>query len=114
MTQIYRQGDVLLYPIDMIPKGLSEDQSGIVAYGEMTGHNHRFTGKTVQVYKSDSPQTLSLASGEYKADTFVDVKGESEIVHQEHNTLTIPEGKYAVVIEQSFQPFLQEAQKTRD
>ena len=82
---IYRQGDVLLKPIEELPIGRRKKDL-ILAYGESTGHLHQFLDPTlVSVYECNNQQYVHVSS------EFAD------LVHNEHGTLSIPAGKYKVI-----------------
>jgi len=84
---IIRQGDVLLKLIDKLPAGLSK-KNNILAYGEVTGHNHKFQESAqVEVMKNQN------------GDQFVSVSAPSVLVHEEHAAQVIPIGMYEVVIQ---------------
>lgn len=84
-----RQGDVLLIPIKGLPEDLKEKDKTI-AYGEVTGHHHRFESKQVQVFVDANEQQ------------FVQVNKPSKLIHEEHARLEVPKGKYKVVIQREF------------
>lgn len=60
----------------------------IVAYGEATGHKHEFEG-----------DAKLLASGDRM---FAEVSEAAQLVHNEHDTIEIPEGFYKVVRQREF------------
>ena len=84
-----RQGDVILMPIEELPKNLKEKDK-VIAVGEATGHNHRFESKQVQVFADNSGQQ------------FVQVKKPSKLIHEEHHELEIPKGNFKVVLQREF------------
>jgi len=84
---LIRQGDVFLKKINELPKELKQKEDKIIAWGEVTGHKHRF----------ESDNVLVLVDNEGKQ--YVDVKQESELVHEEHKNLVIPKGLYEVIIQ---------------
>lgn len=81
---IYRQGDILLKPISNIPKNTTKKDL-ILAHGEITGHCHQFL------------DTINVTCYELQQQQFVDVYQDSELVHNEHDTLLIESGKYEVI-----------------
>ncbi|MFW9927940.1 MAG: hypothetical protein ACFFD1_00950 [Candidatus Thorarchaeota archaeon] len=85
----YRQGDVLLVEINKLPKNLKEKDKTI-AYGEITGHHHRFKSKQVQVFVDDENQQ------------FVQIKKPSKLVHEEHSELEIPKGDFKVILQREY------------
>ena len=88
-----RQGDILLQRIDKLPKELKK-KNNILAYGEATGHHHRFESGDVSVYIDNGNQQ------------YVEILQDTEIIHEEHGFATenenrkvtpTPKGIYRVV-----------------
>ena len=88
MKKQYRQGDVFLVEIDRLPKGVKKKDK-ILAYGEVTGHTHRFETQAATVYTDGDTQ-------------YVVVTQPTELIHEEHENRLIQEGKYEVRIQQEF------------
>lgn len=89
---LYRHGDVLISKVEEIPT--SHPRLGsTLARGEVTGHSHRFRDpESVQLYQAG-------------ADTYVYVKSESaELIHEEHATITLPQGYYKVWMQREYSP----------
>jgi len=86
MKTKFRQGDVLLTEISELPKGIKK-KNKIIAYGEITGHTHRFESEAVAVFQDNEGKQ------------FIDIKEESELMHEEHAHLLIPKGKYMVILQ---------------
>jgi hypothetical protein len=90
---MYRQGDVLIAPIDRrdLPPGMvpaPRDRLGrmVLAYGEATGHAHVVTGDRVSLLcPPDDPGTLYLM-----------VEGYGRLGHDEHGPIPVPAGTYRV------------------
>jgi hypothetical protein len=98
-TKPYRQGDVLIRPIEQIPEALTvvprDNGRVILAYGEITGHAHAVLGD-VELLAAD------LEEMELR---FLRVEGEmAEVVHEEHATLTLPAGDYEVRRQREYAP----------
>jgi hypothetical protein len=95
---MYRQGDVLIRPVDRVPKGLKKVplESGrvILAHGEATGHAHAVLGD-VEFLAAD----LQEMEGR-----FLRVEQEAQVVHDEHDTVTLPPGDYEIVRQREYQP----------
>ncbi len=87
--EIIRQGEVLLIAIDSLPKGIKK-KNLVLAEGETTGHMHRFNSKQVQVFADD------------ENNQFVEVKSPSKLIHEEHQNLEIPIGKYKVMLQREY------------
>ena len=83
----YRQGDLLIQKIDKIPAKVKYDQTGIILYGEATGHKHKLFGGDV----------LRLEDK-----IFLNVPKNAEIKHDEHNTIKLKAGKYQVTRQREY------------
>ena len=106
-----RQGDICLQLVndERIPQGMALIQnSRTLALGEATGHHHSFAPQTQVLLYRDSK---SGKEPEYVQ--VLDRKG-AELVHQEHNAITVPQGTYKVIREQEYNPFLRQLQRTVD
>jgi hypothetical protein len=98
---VFRQGDVLVAPIDpaALPAGLvpvPRDGRGrlVLAYGEATGHAHVLTGDRVALLCApDDPATLHVR-----------VDGYGRLVHDEHGAIALPAGAYRVVRQREYAP----------
>jgi hypothetical protein len=94
----FRQGDVLIQPVDEIPAGLQpvplDNGRVILADGEATGHAHAVEGD-VQFLAAD------LADLEER---FLRVETEAHVVHEEHGTIALPPGNYRVRRQREYAP----------
>lgn len=89
---MYRQGDVLLIPVDGIPAdAVAETGPVILAHGEATGHAH-------QVF-TPGAKLLSCPSGR-----FLRLPRPSLLKHQEHDAVRLPAGSYRVVRQREYSP----------
>lgn len=99
----YRQGDILLVPIEKLPSGLNEvpREKGkiVLAEGEATGHLHAI----------DSPEVMFMAEDlEEIEGRFLKVEAETEhqvgtrtikgaaLTHPEHDMIILAPGAYEV------------------
>ena len=103
--QAVRHGDVDFLPIDKLPGKLRKLDTNIVAYGEMTGHNHSL----VKV-KENQFDLLEDKDG----NKFLLVLEATEITHQEHATRVILPGQYQIKIEREYNPFDQKINEVKD
>ena len=90
---IYRQGDVLLVPVDEVPKGAKRlrPKRVILAEGEATGHVHELVGGKVDLFE--------------KAEVvFAKIMSAPQLQHAEHTTQTIEPGVYRVVRQREYSP----------
>jgi hypothetical protein len=119
MSKIYRQGDILLLPVAALPElraAVAQNLSDVVAastkvsllpvaaehgrlilaHGEVTGHHHSFAlAHNVALFREDG-------SG---GGLFLSVTGApADLEHQEHSTIVVPPGEYAVVRQREYSP----------
>jgi len=92
----WRQGDIYFVKLDQSPalEGAKPVKTGVIARGEQTGHMHRVSNPSLVGGASLTMlgQAMYLRAPETGA----------EIVHDEHGTLELPAGLYAVVNQQEF------------
>jgi hypothetical protein len=88
---MYRQGDILIVEIAQknLPAGLRALDHKTLAEGEATGHAHVLDGEA---------QLMADHAGEI----FFEVTESTPLVHEEHDTIVIPEGMYRVVRQREF------------
>jgi hypothetical protein len=89
--RLYRQGDVLLRPVETIPTAAREVERDagriILAHGEVTGHAHAI---------SAPPAEATLLTTD-ENERFLRLVDDVALEHEEHATLVIPAGMYRVV-----------------
>lgn len=90
--EIIRQGDVLLVKIKRLPSGLSK-KNKILAYGEATGHHHRFNEL------DDNVIVFTDVSGRQFVQIF---KQESELAHEEHENIKVRSGIWEVRLQREY------------
>ena len=101
MRPMYRQGDILLIPIDQVPPGTKpvkrENGKLILAHGEITGHHHAF---------DTDVENVELVSKEDAAELYLLVYGDETVplTHQEHATIPVAPGKYEVRRQREYSP----------
>lgn len=85
----YQQGDVILIKVGVIPGDAKKNENfdGVLQHGEKTGHRHRVTGTSLELYELFSEGRRYLRA-----------KEESKIDHQEHNEFKIEPGDYEIRI----------------
>ena len=107
MTIYFRQGDILLEKIDKLPSqqiqiDKIQNQDNIIAHGE-SGNQHRMNS-----------QVLIFEDKKTK-DRYIQVLSqETELVHQEHEKLQIPQGLYKIRREREYNGFEQSIRQVRD
>lgn len=97
---VIRQGDVCLVRVTAIPKdAVAQEIKGhkvILAYGEVTGHCHRF-----EFLEQTHNVKLYVAHGGAR---YLDVSAPSDLLHEEHSTATVPAGKYLLPMQVEYTP----------
>lgn len=92
---MYRQGDVLLVPVDSIPKDcepVKRDKRGVVlAEGEATGHAHVLHDRGTVLYSQPGKKARHLR-----------VVRTDALLHEEHTAQPINPGLYRVVIQTEY------------
>jgi hypothetical protein len=91
-----RQGDVLLIPVESIPKAavrLDRDKGRVVlAYGEATGHAHAIAEPDVDLLGYANDRYLrATASG-------------ATLRYEEYAAIEVPPGQYRVVVQREYSP----------
>jgi hypothetical protein len=89
----YRQGDVLIVPIERLPQASKhQDLPGkiVLAYGETTGHHHC-------IETTDRVEAYRQAEGLY-----LQVFDEVEVIHEEHCAVALQPGTYKLIYQHDF------------
>lgn len=95
-----RQGDVLINKIDSLPKGVKKLKTRTVAYGEVTGHSHKFL-EGVDIYQLQ--ETL-----------FLQVHKPQPLIHEEHNKIMLDPGFYEISNEREYDYINEDLRKVID
>lgn len=99
---IVRQGDVLLVPVDSVPKNAVRQEvkgeSLIVQEGEVTGHHHAVRTGDCTLYTLEATGTTDAV------ERFLSVNRATVMTHQEHSALIIAPGDYEVRIQREYAP----------
>jgi hypothetical protein len=98
---IVRQGDVIVQRVSDLPAGatLEKDANKVVlAYGEVTGHHHRFDDVLAD---PQSPRVRLWSAG---AERYIQVLEASALTHEEHAPITLEPGVYKVTIQRQYSP----------
>jgi len=99
---IYRHGDVLLKQIKVLPENKKELKDKTLAYGEVTGHSHRF----------EDPAQIKRYAVDGK--TYLEVLNTGTLIHEEHKPLIIEKGIYEQIAEREYDPFIESARTVID
>lgn len=80
-----RHGDVVLQEVESVKGKQKKVRQCILAEGEVTGHFHKLSGQILESVQAD--------------ERFIELETDSVLTHEEHDTLTIPKGKYKVMLQ---------------
>lgn len=94
--KIYRHGDLLIMPVELIPKGLSPKKDTVLLEGEASNHFHRLGGGTV--FKEEPRINNNFLLGYFEIPT------ETPLTHEEHKTIILPPGKYKFMSQREYDP----------
>jgi hypothetical protein len=96
---MYRQGDVLIVPVDSVPGMLDpvEREGGrvILAHGEITGHAHAIKDERAALFRDPKLMAVFLTVG---------ADGPVALEHEEHDTIHLPPGNYRVIRQREYSP----------
>ena len=97
MIKSYRQGDVLLKKVSIMPKEVkkvdwSKEGRVVLAYGEVTGHLHQIGLSYASMFSTEAGKR------------YIKVKEGAELTHEEHSTITPEPGIYEVVQQREYTP----------
>src|SRR5689334_10760214 len=91
---MYRQGDVLLIPINNLPVEAIEEKREeriVLAYGEVTGHAHAIHTKSAKTFVANDNRYLRVVES-------------TVLQHEEHDPIKLPSGDYKVLIQKEYTP----------
>jgi predicted phosphodiesterase len=94
-----RQGDILLQPVNTIPKGAvevpTEQGAAVLAYGESHGHRHQFA-KGAKLFARGSTRFIEVSAKGGALLTVTDDKGRA-LLEVRHEEIRVAPGAYEVV-----------------
>jgi hypothetical protein len=96
---MYRQGDVLIIPVESIPTTLQpiDRDAGriILAHGEVTGHAHAIKAEGAALFRD--PKLMAV---------FLTVTADAPVAleHDEHSMIMLPPGNYRVIRQREYSP----------
>ena len=90
---MWRHGDVLIALVDAIPADAELLPGTILARGEATGHAHRVRENgTAEIWRNSTHMFLRV------------VAPSAQIVHEEHNPITLSQGSYRFWFQREYSP----------
>ena len=95
--KMFRQGDLLFVKIDSIPKDMIEIKNNVILRGEATRHSHRLVNG--QLFRERFLQQFS------EKRMFIKAEQHAKIIHEEHATLELEVGFYAVIRQMEYNPW---------
>ena len=99
-----RQGDIFFQTVGNLPEKLKPHQNSILAYGEVTGHSHKIVSPSISEMESFVDES---------GDIYVrSMHCEITVGHDEHNTITLPQGEWICVSRQrEYDPVAEDRQR---
>ena len=102
---IYRQGDVIIIPLNKKIEVILEDKKDLVlAEGEVTGHAHRITKGQVQLQVNAMIGIMILRVFSENA----------TLSHEEHDDIILQMGDYEIKQQREFDWFTEEVRRVTD
>jgi hypothetical protein len=94
----YRHGDLLVHKIERPDLRLVKQWTegpAILLRGEATGHNHKLSGDFTLFRSNDKTE---------QGQSYFEVHSTAKLTHEEHDTIGLPQGFYAVVRQREYTP----------
>lgn len=96
---MYRQGDLLFIPTNEVHG--EKKQSLVVLGSSLTGHDHKLS--VGEVYVNEEIRWQQMGN------FYVDIpEGGADLLHPEHKTIHLPQGKYEVRRQREITGFVQD------
>lgn len=96
--KMFRQGDVLIERIAVLPKNVKKIDGAILAQGEVTNHAHEIEDPTaVKLFEPENDSALSTTK-------FMHLMKKSGLIHQEHARIPLSRGNYKVTRQREYTP----------
>lgn len=90
---MYRQGDILVEPVEQAPENVEDRGTRVVLEGEQSGHAHRLDAGT------------TLEDPENEEQIYLSIPEEGAVLdHEEHEAIELESGTYQVVRQREFDP----------
>jgi hypothetical protein len=109
MKNCIRHGDVFLKPIEALPEipewqqkstTVQKRNSKIILTGEVTGHAHRMTEGEYSII--DYYEKTWRSEQPILTKSYLEVKQDSIVTHEEHGPLPVPPGLYEIIRAREF------------
>lgn len=111
----YRQGDLLFVKVDYVPSFHIKQKHLIIAEGEATGHKHEIIGDTAILFEPENRTTDRMSAGNVRNNNkFLRILENSDVIHNEHDTITLPKGIYQVIQQREYTPSQQGGRNVND
>lgn len=95
----YRHGDLLVQKIERpnlrLVQSWVDGDAAVLLRGEATGHSHKLNGDYT-LYRSNDKQE--------EGKTYFEVHSTATLTHEEHDTIELSQGFYAVVRQREYTP----------
>lgn len=102
-----RHGEIILHPVNELPKGKVEEHKSFIVGHSETGHHHVL----------ESTNAFKVLTSD-KDSLWLEVLKPAKLVHQKttdkHKTLPVAPGKYHVIYKTEYDPFLKVIRQVQD
>jgi hypothetical protein len=103
--KMYRQGDILFIETEYLPDNLYQLNHLIIAEGEATGHMHQIIGNTaILLEPEERTNDWNTVENDRNKIKFLKVLSDSDVIHNEHHPITLPEGNYKIIQQREYVP----------
>lgn len=107
---MYRQGDVVIIPVDEFPGVVAEKETKVqrdkgrvvLAYGEVTGHAHAIAEPQAELWTFTGSDDNAAPGNDN--DRLLVCLDEVALGHEEHDTIKLPAGLYVVRRQREYGP----------
>lgn len=102
----FRQGDVLIERVDVVPVGKRVEGRPILAHGEVTGHAHEIEDGSVILHIPEKPFLIrgDLKDAGPMTRLVTKINRRTAVKHQEHGRIPMQRGKYRATRQREYSP----------
>lgn len=101
---VIRQGDILFLKIKEIPTKCEKLNTKLIKEGEVSGHSHKICYGNATLYKPPQKASDNFNFPMQLLIGYLEVTDLAVIGHEEHKTIHLLEGNYAIFQQRTFNP----------
>lgn len=99
VKKLWRQGDILIQECEQLPEKIKRKKGTTLVHSQTSGNAHRIAEKrTCRIFESTDDREKKV--GTLYIEVFAD---KAEIIHQEHNSVTLEKGLYCMWRQREFE-----------